>query len=65
MADDRKRDEVLCTKVTEQMLLDLNRHAAREERTLSDFMFRMIRRQLYGLQGTPLLDNAVNEVNRE
>lgn len=48
MADDRKRGENLCTRVTERMELDLNRLAAIEQRTLSDFLYVMLRRHLYG-----------------
>jgi hypothetical protein len=48
MADDGKRDEVVCTKVTERMALDLTRIAALDERSVSDFLYRMIRLRLYG-----------------
>lgn len=48
MADDGKRTELACTKVTERMMLDLNRLAALDERSMSDFMFRLIRQRLYG-----------------
>lgn len=48
MADDGKRSELVCFKVTERMALDLNRLAAVDERSLSDFMFLMTRQRLYG-----------------
>jgi hypothetical protein len=48
MADDGKRGELVCFKVTERMALDLNRLAAVDERSLSDFMFLMTRQRLYG-----------------
>jgi len=48
MADDGKRTELLCVKVTERMALDLNRLAALDDRSLSDFMFRHLRSRLYG-----------------
>ena len=48
MADDGKRDEQVSAKVTERMLLDLTRLAALDDRSLSDFMFRLIRQRLYG-----------------
>ena len=48
MADDGKRTELACTKVTERMMLDLNRLAALDERSMSDFMYRLIRQRLYG-----------------
>ena len=48
MADDRKRDEPVTFKVTERMFVDLNRVAALEDRTMSDLLFLMLRRHLYG-----------------
>ncbi len=48
MADDGKRSEVVCFKVTERMALDLNRLAAIDERSLSDFMYLLTRQRLYG-----------------
>lgn len=48
MADDGKRTELACTKVTERMMLDLARLAAVDDRSLSDFMYRLIRQRLYG-----------------
>lgn len=48
MADDNKRSELVCFKATERMALDLNRLAALDDRSISDFMFGMLRRRLYG-----------------
>ena len=48
MADDGKKSELVSAKVTERMLLDLSRLAALDERSLSDFMYRLIRQRLYG-----------------
>lgn len=48
MADDGKRNEMACTKVTERMALDMNRLAAIEERSLSDWLYRVIRQRIYG-----------------
>jgi hypothetical protein len=48
MADDGKRTEVVCFKVTERMALDLNRLAALEDRSISDFLYGSLRRRLYG-----------------
>ena len=53
MADDGKRSEVICFKGTERMLLDLHREATKDDRTLSDFLFVMVRRELYGRIPTP------------
>lgn len=48
MADDRKRSENLCTKVTERMAIDLNRLLAVEDVKLSSWLYGLIRRELYG-----------------
>lgn len=48
MSDDRKRSELVCTKVTERMALDLLHVAAVEERSVSDCMYRLLRCHLYG-----------------
>lgn len=48
MADDRKRSEMLCVKVTEQVAIDLLRVATHDERGISDYLYRMIRHHLYG-----------------
>lgn len=49
--DDRKRTEIASTKLTERMELDLDRLLAVEDRTMSDYLFRLIRRDLYGQRG--------------
>jgi hypothetical protein len=48
MADDRKRDEQVCSRVTERMFIDINRLAALEERTASDWLYVALRAKLYG-----------------
>lgn len=48
MADEGKRTEVLCTKVTERMALDLLHAATSEDRGISEFLFLLIRKELYG-----------------
>lgn len=47
MSDD-KRTEVVSFKVTERMALDLLRLAAADDRSMSDYLFGMLRRKLYG-----------------
>lgn len=46
--DDGKRTEMICFKATERMALDLNRVAAVSERSMSDFLYSMVRQRLYG-----------------
>lgn len=48
MADDTKRDEAVTLKVTEQVLLDLNRVAAAQERSMSEYLYLLVRKHLYG-----------------
>lgn len=48
MADDGKRTEVACTKLTERMYIDANRIAAMDDRSLSDWLYMLVRRELYG-----------------
>lgn len=48
MAEDGKRSENVCAKVSERMLLDVNRICAVEDRTLSEYLYRLIRNDLYG-----------------
>jgi hypothetical protein len=48
VADDHKRSELVCFKVTERMFLDLHRMVAIAERTPSDFMYGLLRKHLYG-----------------
>jgi hypothetical protein len=47
-ADDGKRTEMVCTKVTERMALDLLRDASIDDRSVSDFIYRLLRHHLYG-----------------
>jgi hypothetical protein len=48
MADDRKRTENVCAKVTERMLIDINRLIQRDDIKLSGWLYGLIRRELYG-----------------
>jgi hypothetical protein len=48
VADDGKRSELICVKVTERMALDLLRMAASEDRSVSDLLYGLVRRELYG-----------------
>lgn len=48
MADDGKRTEMVCTKLTERMAIDLMRAASVDDRSVSDFLFMLIRHELYG-----------------
>lgn len=48
MADDGKRTETICVKVTERVALDLLRLAASDDRSVSEFMYGVIRQRLYG-----------------
>lgn len=56
MPDDmiEKRTEVICTKVTERMALDLLRAATAEDRSISEFVYLLIRRDLYGRTVNPV-----------
>ena len=49
--DDGKRTEVICTKLSERMALDLLREAAKDDRSVSEFLYLIIRRELYGRIG--------------
>ena len=51
MADDGKRTEVICTKLSERMALDLLREASKDDRSVSEFLYLLIRRELYGRTG--------------
>jgi hypothetical protein len=48
MADDGKRTELICVKVTERMALDLLWLASSHDRTVSDFMYVSMRDRMYG-----------------
>lgn len=48
MSDDGKRSELICFKATERMSVDLLRIATADERSISDFLFCMLRQRLYG-----------------
>jgi hypothetical protein len=47
MTDD-KRSEVISFKATERMALDILRLAAADDRSISDYLFGVLRRRLYG-----------------
>jgi hypothetical protein len=47
MTDD-KRSEVISFKVTERMAVDLLHLAAADDRSMSDYLYGMVRRKLYG-----------------
>jgi hypothetical protein len=68
MADDGKRTEVICTKLSERMALALLREATREDRSISEFLYLLIRKELYGRQGEPCgtdqQSTGVNKVDR-
>lgn len=48
MADDGKRTEMVCTKVSERMALDLLRLATNSDRSISDFIHGLLYQRLYG-----------------
>lgn len=48
MTDDGKLTEPICFKTSERMALDLLRAATREDRSVSDFVRSVMRRELYG-----------------
>lgn len=48
MADEGKKTEMVCTKITVRMFIDLGRATAMDDRSLSDYLFRLIRQDLYG-----------------
>jgi hypothetical protein len=48
VADDAKRVHNVCAKVTDRMLIDIGRVCAIEDCKPSDFIYRLLRRELYG-----------------
>ena len=48
MSDDGKRVNNVCTKVDDRMLIDLGRACAIDDVKLSEFIYRILRRELYG-----------------
>lgn len=50
---DEKRTERICTYVGERLMLDLARKAAVKEISLSEHVFRILRRDTYGECGVP------------
>lgn len=67
MADDGKRSEVVCAKVTERVALDLLRVSALDDRSPSEYVYLLIRRHLYGIVRVdgdatqPILVNKVDQ----
>lgn len=53
MNSDDKRGEVICTKVTERIALDLLRAATADDRSISEYLYLLIRHDLYGRHGRP------------
>lgn len=51
MADEGKRTEVISTKLSERMALDLLHEASSEDRSVSEFIYLLIRKELYGRHG--------------
>ena len=48
MSGDDKRTEVICTKVSERMALDILRLASLDDRSVSEFVHLALREKLYG-----------------
>ena len=48
-----KRTEVISTKLDEQMALALLRAAASDDRSISEFVYLLIRKELYGRNHPP------------
>jgi hypothetical protein len=48
VADDGKRSETICIKVTERMALDLLHVSTSDDRSVSDLIYGLIRQELYG-----------------
>lgn len=48
MADDGKRTEQIKLLVTERMALDLLHLASQDDRSISDYLFRLLSREMYG-----------------
>jgi hypothetical protein len=64
MADDGKRTEVLCTKATERVALDLLRASALDDVTPSEYIYRLLREHLYGRMISVSKRTGVNEVDQ-
>lgn len=43
-----KRTEVICTKVDERMALDILHMAALDDRSVSEYVYLVLRQRLYG-----------------
>ena len=53
-----KRTEVISTKLDEQMALALLRAASKDDRSMSEFLYLLIRKELYGRNPPPDDDDA-------
>lgn len=65
MADDRKRDESVCAKITERMLIDMNRVLVAQDVKASAWLYGLIRRELYGLAGPREIPDGQQGLPRE
>lgn len=61
MADSSKRTECVKVCMSEKMFLDLNRRAIREDRTLSELIYLIVRDFEYGQGKGPALDGEGTE----
>lgn len=48
MADDLKKQHNTCTKITDQMKVDLHRICAVESTTPAEYIFKLMRGDMYG-----------------
>jgi hypothetical protein len=65
MADSTKRTECVKVCFSERMLLDLNRRAVREDRTLSELIYLICRDFEYGKGKGPDVGDEGTERDRE
>lgn len=63
MADDGKRTEMVCFKATERVALDLLRSATAQDRSVSEYLYMLIRGHLYGTVAR--LDNVMQMDSRQ
>lgn len=62
MVDDNKRGNNVCSKITDLMLLEIGRIIAVEDITQSDYLYRLIRRDLFGrsLRSAEIIDRITS-----
>ena len=65
MADAIKRTECVKVCMPEQMLLDLNREAIRQDRKLSDYLYLALRRFAYGNLPTEAIETEGQELGTD